>query len=1856
MANNFSINVGTILDTSNVPKDLEKIQAKLTKAIDIPIRIKDVDNKTGEVVWQKAVKSLRTYKDELGNTYNTIVKLNQEGQNFIHIDGTVEQEKLRKITESAKVLTTEVHKWADSSGAIQKWTTTIDDSGRRVSTRVKEVIDDMGNITKITSKLASEGAGKPFHKLGKDIVEVSELLKETTTETKTSFGKITDTVNGVTQTFDGTITTIKKMSSNGEELTTVISKYTNDMGQAVEKTEQFNKAGVQVATTMRKIGDVPTVKSTSKETLINKDGVKTVTEYVNGIATLRTVTSQSVDSFGKLTKEVKVYDEQTHKLISTHKELINNQQQQLKLDEQQKQLKQQLVKATQQEEQIITRNGTTLKANVTTIKEQTHEYGEVTTKIIKYKDALGNLVTETTKEDAQGRALAQSTKTVEQEMNKAADATNKMGNAAQNSSGKVQTLGGSFASALSQLTRFYLASLPLRAVTKIISETTEAVKDFDAAITEMGKVTDYQGEQLRKYAEDLGNLGKEVARTRTEMVEGATGWLKAGYSEEDAAKLAKYSALLQNTADEELSAADATSILVSQLKAYHMEADEAIKITDIINKVSAEQAVSSADISKGLQQASSSMATFGNTIEQTTALLTGGTTIFQGQSQRVARALNTIAIRVTKNKDELSKYGVVVENTDGSLRSTYDILTDLKPKWDAMTDAERTALGATLAGTNQYRILAAVMSQMDVVQETYQQALDATGTTMKQNEVYMGSLEAKTTALKAEFENIVLGKGGLQDMAKFFVDLGTGALKLINSLGGLKTIFVALAGVILTVKIESLIKGFNNFISVTGNLIAKLPQLITLLRTGGTAGISMNEQLKEMGINATTTQLAIGALTAAITIGIAVWSAYQASVAKTKAELEASKQAYEQYSESLNETIEKIQNENTSKEELLKINKDLHGSYDNEKQDLVDLKGLRKENIDLLYEEAKAKSEAYLREHGSEKYEAERFFGTSLGNANNFELKKSKTFTTIASIFSAGGTADLVKTKMEEIFALKPEEAVEELNKRIDNLKDTIEELNYKEEKNGKLTSDEKILREESTVLLKNYENVLTKTNDEIERQNGNVEALNEAEKNSKKTKQEFLNINNQTIDSHRKLSESTSELINKYNLETDAILSLMEEQELGFNEAVQLLAQEKVAAYGAVEAYEELSKSTSSLVSEINDLASALNEQEKNGSIALETQLKLIDAGYAMALSYDQETGACKLDEEATKKLVEAKLEMQIANLNIAKSAVVDTLIAEGNAAVTAAGEFLALAKAKNIASQSYFNHKGGRDITDPSLSTSGYGGNAGYLKIDTSEAQKQLAAYDKQIDALENSLKQVQKGGVKAFNSVGKAAGGAGKAASGAGKAATDAGKATEKAAQDAKKAIQDEVKALEDKKSKYDRVIKWIEKQYDKQIDKIKKAKEEALEAIEAQIKAKEKQKDKELDAIEKQINALEKEKDKRKEYWDAQIDALKKANKEKKDALELQEKLDALEKAKSTKVKIYKEGQGFVYDVDQTAVQEAQKALDEYLSEKAYEEELQRLEDLRDAELKNYEERIKALDEYKDRVQESYEKQIENLKTYKEQVEANYDAQIEMYENYKQKFEDMVNAYEEEQDRLLALELAGIDAENNNWMTRLDNLQNFVSSYHDLLRQIEDAKARMDAVTSSTPSVGGGGGGGNSTTPTPSGGGTSGNVGGGNNNNNTRTVTNQDYPYNQYTPNPEHKKQTKFPTTATRGTPYHAKGIDTIPNDEIAIVGDAPNQELVIGSKLNGKLMSLNKGDGVVNAESSKTLAGMLNQIGKYGASGFGSGNGTLNNNINNDSLTINGVTIQGADIKDPQTFVNGLLNLKAEALQRAYSHK
>lgn len=140
----------------------------------------------------------------------------------------------------------------------------------------------------------------------------------------------------------------------------------------------------------------------------------------------------------------------------------------------------------------------------------------------------------------------------------------------------------------------------------------------------------------------------------------------------------------------------------------------------------------------------------------------------------------TIAARIVKNQDALAQYGIQVEKTDGSLKSTYDILAELKPKWDSMTDAQRTALGDTIAGQNQYKVLASVMQNFQHAIDATEVALNSSGSAIKENERYMESLEAKEQAVAAEFEdfaNRVLSK----EVVGGFLDAKQAALEFINT-------------------------------------------------------------------------------------------------------------------------------------------------------------------------------------------------------------------------------------------------------------------------------------------------------------------------------------------------------------------------------------------------------------------------------------------------------------------------------------------------------------------------------------------------------------------------------------------------------------------------------------------------------------------------------------------------------------------------------------------------------------------------------------------------------------------------------------------------------------------------------------------------------------------------------------------------------------------------------------------------------------------------------------------------------------------------------------------------------------------
>ena len=175
----------------------------------------------------------------------------------------------------------------------------------------------------------------------------------------------------------------------------------------------------------------------------------------------------------------------------------------------------------------------------------------------------------------------------------------------------------------------------------------------------------------------------------------------------------------------------------------------------------------------------------------------------------------------------------------------------------------------------------------------------------------------------------------------------------------------------------------------------------------------------------------------------------------------------------------------------------------------------------------------------------------------------------------------------------------------------------------------------------------------------------------------------------------------------------------------------------------------------------------------------------------------------------------------------------------------------------------------------------------------------------------------------------------------------------------------------------------------------------------------------DRIDEQITALEKQKEFEEQYWDDKISALEKQNDEIERQIQLEQLQDALARAKQTNVMVYKDGRfQYIQDIDE--ISQAQADLEAYEREEALRQE------------------------------------VSNLEQLKNQAIASIDQQIQYWELYKEQWSSVVDNYQKEQERLLIEQQLGISLEGNNWMTRLSNLETYVSQYEALMARLTRAQ--------------------------------------------------------------------------------------------------------------------------------------------------------------------------------------------------------
>ena len=364
------------------------------------------------------------------------------------------------------------------------------------------------------------------------------------------------------------------------------------------------------------------------------------------------------------------------------------------------------------------------------------------------------------------------------------------------------------------------------------------VKELDDALVELQKVTDLEGESLENFIDDAYAAGQTVAKTGTEMIEAATAFAKAGFKD-NALQLGTVAAMYTNIADEAIDASDAADMIIAQMKAFNIEANDAIHIIDAINEVSNNFAVSSADISRNLGKASAVMANAGNSMEQYIGLMTAATEVTRNAS-KAANGLKTLTLRLQGMNDEgekdlevqaqmealFQKLGVSVYKANGELKNTYEILETLAPVYENLSNAEKAYVTETIAGKYQAQNAAAILNNWGTAVDATATAMDSAGSAAKENEKVLDSIQGHLQRLDSAWEQLSKNLFN-SEFLKFIVDLGSAFLQLANSglgqatikIGAFVIFFKMLPGLIALIH-SKLVLLTNSFVRNTTAVVA----------------------------------------------------------------------------------------------------------------------------------------------------------------------------------------------------------------------------------------------------------------------------------------------------------------------------------------------------------------------------------------------------------------------------------------------------------------------------------------------------------------------------------------------------------------------------------------------------------------------------------------------------------------------------------------------------------------------------------------------------------------------------------------------------------------------------------------------------------------------------------------------------------------------------------------------------------------------------------------------------------------------------------------------------------------------------
>ncbi len=333
----------------------------------------------------------------------------------------------------------------------------------------------------------------------------------------------------------------------------------------------------------------------------------------------------------------------------------------------------------------------------------------------------------------------------------------------------------------------------------------ETIVDIDSKMVTLQKVM-AEGTDMATVFKNANDAALQFGQTIGDALDVYAEFARQGVPEKELPQFANAALIAANVG--EIDAKQASEYLTSMSAQWETGANDAMRQVDSLNEISNNYATTVEKLAQGQTKAGSTAKAMGLDFNETNAIIGTLTAKTKQSGDEIGNFMKAVLPKLytDKSKGIFEGLGVSMTGENGELKSAIQLLQDASVKVKELDKDQQAAVIRGLGGVYHYQRLQVLMDDLAKVDSQYEQIKNTSensgGSALKENAVYMQSIEAKINKAKVAMEQFALALGdaflesGMLDGIRMFTQLLTGLTAGITNLGSAAPLFGLLGGAV----------------------------------------------------------------------------------------------------------------------------------------------------------------------------------------------------------------------------------------------------------------------------------------------------------------------------------------------------------------------------------------------------------------------------------------------------------------------------------------------------------------------------------------------------------------------------------------------------------------------------------------------------------------------------------------------------------------------------------------------------------------------------------------------------------------------------------------------------------------------------------------------------------------------------------------------------------------------------------------------------------------------------------------------------------------------------------------------------